>query len=53
MKEELAERYLKLEIHYQNTKAACNILKEDGLLLPKPWMTKEEEVKKYDENENT
>jgi len=46
MKEELAERYLILEIYYQNNKAACNILKEDGLALPKPWMTKEEEASK-------
>lgn len=51
MEEELAERYLKLEIHYQNTKAACNILKEDGFPLPKPWMTKEEEATKQNEND--
>ena len=38
-----AKRYLGLEIQYQNNKAACGILKEDGLVLPKPWMIKEEE----------
>ena len=42
----VAERYLKLEIHYQNNKAACEILKDDGFVLPKPWMTKREEANK-------
>ena len=41
----LAEHYLKLEILYVNTKAACETLEEDGLTLENPWMQEIEEVK--------